>query len=82
MQKYTHSIIEAATHAIIGFLIGFIIVLAIDLFGGYVGFEIDINWWQNLFISAIIVTCNTIKAYVIRRLFTRLGGKHEDKETT
>ena len=70
-QKQKHSVVEAVIHAVMGFLIGFTVVLLLDIFGSYIGFEINVDWWQNILISAIIVVFNTIKAYLIRRFFSR-----------
>lgn len=62
--KQTWRIMEAATHAFIGFMIGFLVVGILHLLG-----VIQVNWEQNFYISFVITALNMFKSYILRCWF-------------
>ncbi len=74
MQNKQLTVIESITHASLGFLIGLLVVAFLAEFGYIIGMNITIDWKTNIQISLTITGINMIKAYYLRRYFTKLRG--------
>lgn len=72
MSRKTWRLIEAITHAVLGFLIGFIVVGILDTLE-----IIVVNWNQNFYISAVITGLNMLKAYYLRDYFHIKRKQHK-----
>jgi hypothetical protein len=66
--------IEAVCHALLGFLIGFIVVGLLDTLE-----IIVVNWTQNFWISLVITGLNMLKAYYLRDYFHKQRKLHKVK---
>ena len=80
MKHYTRrdwQKMEALTHAIGGFSIGFIVVGALNYGGVYVGMPIEVDWVQNFYISVVITLLNGLKANYLRELFHNKRAKYK-----
>lgn len=72
LHRKTWRLIEATTHAIGGFLIGFLVVGILDTLQ-----IIVVNWTQNFWISVVITALNMLKAYYLRDYFHNKRNRHK-----
>ena len=66
--------VEAVCHALLGFLIGFLVVGLLDSLD-----IIVVNWVQNFWISTVITFLNMVKAYLLRDYFHMKRKLHKIK---
>ncbi len=67
MQKKHHSLIEAITNTLVGFLVSLCIQLII-----YPLMNIPVRFEQNLIITSVFTIASILRGYFVRRMFNFL----------